>query len=468
MLAVALQMNAVAPSGSLPVIHINTDGKVAVTSKEDYVYASYWLDPNGVEGVKAVGSAEQPERLQIRGRGNYTWIGFDKKPYRLKLDSKTALMGMKKSKHFGLLAHADDNLAFLRNHMGFELSRRMGMPWTPAHEPVEVVLNGDYIGLYFLTELIRVNKDRVNIFEQPDNVVNPDSVSGGWLVEIDNYDDPDQIKLSEGNGAPLFVTYKTPEVLSQQQESWLRNQFESMDRAIYTADKNSSEWTKYIDVDRLARFYLVQEIMDNAESFHGSCYMHHDFGTDAKWMFGPVWDFGNSFQRGQDKYIFVDPPFGQTWIGEIYKFPAFRDAVKKLWIEFQTEHESRLQGVADAFATKINAAAKADVQRWPKYGCNDVADRKASFMRKIGRKLAWLRQQWGDTGIDESVADDMVSVGADGLIRLAGVDASMVKAFNADGMPATLQPEADNCLRIVGPKGIYIVCTPAGSVKVAL
>lgn len=460
---------AVSPSGSLPAIYINTEGGAPVVSKDDYLKATYWLEPNGAEGIKAIGSKDAPEKLQIKGRGNYTWIGFDKKPYRLKLDSKAALLGMKKSKHFALLAHADDDLAFLRNTMGFELSRRLGMPWTPAQEPVEVVLNGDYIGLYFLTELIRVDKDRVDIVEQPDNITNPDSITGGWLVEIDNYDDPAQIKLTEGNGAIIRVTYKTPEELSAPQESWLKEQFTNMDRAIYSADKNSDEWTRYIDIDRLARFYLVQEIMDNAESFHGSCYMHRDLGPDQKWMFGPVWDFGNSFHRGQDKYIFTNSPFGQTWIGEIYKFPAFRDAVKKLWDKFQTEDESQLDEVAQEFATKITAAAKADLQRWPNYGCKDVADRKASFMRKIGRKLDWLRLQWGEAGINTPVADDAsISIDGTGFIHFNGIEPSQVRAFSVAGMNVPLKQIDHNTLQLSAPKGIYIITAPGKSIKIAL
>ena len=57
--------------------------------------------------------------LQIRGRGNYTWDWFEKKPYRIKLDKKAPLLGFNKSKHFVLLAHADDNLGFLRETDGF-------------------------------------------------------------------------------------------------------------------------------------------------------------------------------------------------------------------------------------------------------------------------------------------------------------------------------------------------------------
>ncbi|MDD6007519.1 MAG: hypothetical protein PUC21_09485, partial [Bacteroidales bacterium] len=93
-------------SGTLPVMYINTIGGMPITSKETYVKATYYVDALGIDGYKNVASASLPDTMQIRGRGNYTWTGFDKKPYRIKLDNKTALLGMNKSKHFVLLAHA--------------------------------------------------------------------------------------------------------------------------------------------------------------------------------------------------------------------------------------------------------------------------------------------------------------------------------------------------------------------------
>ncbi|MGM9845854.1 MAG: CotH kinase family protein [Muribaculaceae bacterium] len=157
-IAVFEAIYALEPSGSLPVLVIDTENHQQIYSKENYINATYYLDPRGCDGVEAFGSAENPLALQIKGRGNYTWT-FNKKPYRLKLDKKAALLGMESSKHFALMAHADDSRAFMRNLTGFEVSRMSGLPWTPADQPCEVILNGDYIGLYFLTETISLTRN---------------------------------------------------------------------------------------------------------------------------------------------------------------------------------------------------------------------------------------------------------------------------------------------------------------------
>ena len=151
-------------SGTLPVLYINTEGHRDITSKEEYLHADWWLDAMGIEGYESLGSAVHPLGMQIRGRGNYTWT-LNKKPFRIKLDTKQKVLGMKSNRHFCLMAHASWN-DFLTNTVGFELSRRIGLAYTPAQVPVEVVLNGQYIGLYFLTEKIVVGENRVNIKEQ--------------------------------------------------------------------------------------------------------------------------------------------------------------------------------------------------------------------------------------------------------------------------------------------------------------
>lgn len=397
--------NSYGYSETLPVMFINTTNNVPITSKEEYVTGTYYIDNLGLDGYTSIGTSEEPLTLQIKGRGNYTWVGFDKKPYRLKLDAKEPLLGMKKSKHFALLANADDNLGFLRNQVGFELSRRIGMPWTPDTRPVEVVLNGNYIGLYFLTETIRVDKDRVNIVEQPDLTTNTDSITGGWLVEIDNYDTDPHVQITEGNNERIIFTYKTPEVLSAQQISYLTNQMSIINTALYNTDKNSTLWEEYVDIDRLARFYIIQEIMDNTESFHGSCYMHKDMG-DNKWCFGPVWDFGCTFQRNDKKYIYDGDPYGQTWIEEMCKFPRFITKVKELWRPFLGTGYAAMDSYIDQFVNSISTAAKFDAVRWPKYGNSDMESRKASFKSKLVNSVTWLKSKWGEAGVETLTADD--------------------------------------------------------------
>lgn len=396
-------------SHTLPVLFIDTEGGKPVTSKEEYLQASYWLDPMDCEGIEAIGSKDSPLTMQIKGRGNYSWVGFDKKPYRLKLDKKQPLLGMTASKHWALLAHADDDLGMLRNVTGFAASRLLGMPWTPGDRPCEVVLNGDYIGLYFLTETIRVDKSRVDITEQADYATT--DVDGGWLVEIDNYDSDPHVTVNENGNShdPIRFTYKSPEFLSSEQTHYLTASMTDIDNAIYRSGEDVSPLERLVDLDVLARYYIVQELLDDTESFHGSCYLYRDRGDDCKWKIGPVWDFGNAYHRGDYRqFVWQNPAFRQVWIGGIYKFPRFVAEVKRVWADFLNDGPERLNEAVTEMAERIDIAADYDYARWPKYGTDRELSKCSEILTKLNDKIAWLKTQWGATpsGIHSVSSDD--------------------------------------------------------------
>lgn len=418
-------------SGTLPVLYINVYSDEAHTAfnneiiskdlahKDYFDYAEYWLDMNGCDwmGKKAenVGSAEEPLPLQIKARGNYTRTGFAKKPFKLKLGSKQALLGLTKSKHFAILAHADDSKGYLRNFTGFNLGKRIGLPWTPDQQPVEVVINGDYRGLYFLTESIRVEEKRVNIVELNDEETDGKLISGGYIVELDNYDEPyeSQIVMDEkvANGAnvgyvdKLRVTFDTPEVYSDLQRKFITEQFTAMNN--YVGQNNDALWS-YLDLDDAARYYLVEEIVSHTESYHGSTYLFRDYGDGQKWHFSPLWDFGNAFNGATDRF-FYNPgvtPFGNTWIPSFRVNKTFNDKVKATWLWFMSNEYEGLIDDIDTYVAHISAAAKADHERWKSApvpnGGNSVANnsdmqsRRNEVVNHLNAKINWLKGQFGD------------------------------------------------------------------------
>ena len=390
-LLASLSVSAASYSGTLPVLHIQTENNAPIVSKDDYIPATYYLDALNLAGYESIASAQAPLTMEIKGRGNYTWKDFDKKPYRIKLSDKQPLLGMKKSKHFALLAHADDSKAFMRNAVGFELGRLLNMAWTPVAKPVEVMLNGEYIGLYFLTETIRVDKDRVNIVEQDDMITDSEGITGGWLVEIDNYRDDPHVVIKEGDSrhTDMVFTYKTPEQLSNEQKQFLVAEMERINQLVY-GDKNSDELWQYLDIDALARFYIVQEVMDNYESFHGSCYLYREKGEGEKWHFGPVWDFGSSFNRDKQQLLFEGDVWHNHWIPEICKFPAFAQYVKTLWNPFYAGVFGNIYAYVEQQQALIASAVQADYQRWPQYGNKDFANRVKKVQERLQKNSAWL------------------------------------------------------------------------------
>lgn len=413
------------PSGTLPVLYINVydangnlDNEVisANLDHKNYFSGEYWLDVNGCqwlidEGAANVGSKAEPLPLEIKARGNYTRKAFAKKPFKLKLGAKQSLLGMSKSKHYAILAHADDNYGYLRNFTGFNLGRRIGLPWTPWQQPVEVVINGDYRGLYFLTESIRIEKDRVNITELDDNVETPELISGGYIVELDNYDEDNQIRMDEKSCVSghiidkLRITWDTPEEYSAIQKQFITDQFSAMNNAI---GNNSDDLWKYMDLDDAARYYIVKEIISDVEAYHGSTYLFRDHGEGMKWHFSPLWDCGNGFNGSSNQFFYDNDPYGNTWIPSMRNNQTFNNKVFETWKWFMQKKFPGLYEDIDNYVNHISEAAKYDRARWKdaprptnEASTQDIVDnsnmqsRRDATVNHLQAKIAWLAQQWG-------------------------------------------------------------------------
>ncbi len=388
-------------SGTLPVVYIETQNHAAITSKEDYINATFYIDALNT-GYEPFASATSPLSMQIKGRGNYTWRDFDKKPYKIKFADKYAVLGMPANKHWCLMAYADDDLGYLRNPIGFQISSYLNLLWTPRYVPVELFLNGQYWGLYFLTEHVRIGKNRLPLKELEDNCTNPDSITGGWLVEIDNYREDGNVTLTEGNGQEVMITPKSPEILSSAERNYLSSQMNMINDRLYGSSE--SQLQAILDFDEAAKYYLVQEILEDCESYHGSCFLYKERDKagepQKKWCFGPVWDFGNSYMRYAGRFIYDGPIWAQYWIGQLATWPAFQKAVKEQWYIFYHDYKNRVRTDVEIFTSRVRQAAVLDGKRWDgsqNYKNNSqMTNRKDAFLNAYNWRINWLYSQWGE------------------------------------------------------------------------
>ncbi len=407
------------PSLTVPLIHINTQDGVTIADKENYIDATFWLDNCGIEGYESMGSEEEPLSIEIKGRGNYTWRESYKKPYKIKFAQKQMPLGLDHSKHFILKPDFMDWSGYLRNETGFEISRQLGMPYTTRQYPVELVLNGEYQGLYFLCEKIRVENGRVDIIEQQDNETNPDNVTGGWLLEL-GYEDNQVIAQFQGNDPSnswFAFMAESPEVLSQVQRDYIHDFIFQADSCLFVTDKTDTGWEQYFDINSMARFYVIHEVMENVEAFSGSLFMYKDWGEDQKLKFGPVWDFDNSgFNTTGDHFIFqYDTFFSFLWIEEFLKFPHFQQVVRQVWREFKNNDVlSKINEHAAQWRSLIIAAEDCDKVRWRSYASIHPEEYVTDYLNLIARKVAWLDEQWsvpvGDVNCDGHVNSVDVTV----------------------------------------------------------
>ena len=211
--------------GNIPVVRINIDesqGSIeAMNESFDHSVNCYGnvdiLVPDGYISEYTKSPAADVSGLEleyIRGRGNTTWQGSEKKPYKLKFKQKQDLLGMGKNKHWILLANFFDE-SLIRNRLVYNAAAAYGLAYSPKCVSVDVVMNGEYLGSYLLTEQVRIGSTRVDIDELTEADTEEPEVSGGYLLSMgiptDESEGPVTDHASFLYESPDFTEYDSPE-----------------------------------------------------------------------------------------------------------------------------------------------------------------------------------------------------------------------------------------------------------------
>ena len=301
--------------------------------------------------------------LEIKLRGNSTRY-LNKRPYKIKLESKSDLFGMGKNKHWVLLANDIDH-TLIRNKITLDFAGAIGMKFASESQLVSVFLNGNYQGVYQLCEHIRVGKERVNIFDWEDYFLAEEwsedldmkkedyeeaantPQTGGFLLEADFYafTDSKASKVVTNFRQPFY--FNTPEVVPEDSElyNYTKNYIQSFEYALHSEDYiyNSDDkhysafgiqydgkengwfasvsevdytdptfdgyhYSGLFDMDSLVQNFMICELTMNWDSMKNSTFLYKDIEGPA--YMGPVWDYdwayGNINMYRIDTYITDD------------------------------------------------------------------------------------------------------------------------------------------------------------------
>lgn len=374
---------------------ITTDGGAKVDSKEKADYRACTIK---IESDTAVWNYEG--RGRIRGRGNSTWLWYPKKPYRIKLDEKASVLGLDANKDWVLLANYRDP-THLMNTFVFEMGRGLGIPFTNHSRYVELTLNGDYVGLYQLTEQVEVAKGRVDIGKKK-----------GWLLSLDVDDGPAESPGAADNfwssvyrmpvcvKSPEAEDYATPETLIDD----ARKSLSDLEHIIQNHDYEAL--ATVCDIPVMIDYLMIQEFVYNVElSAPRSIYIHKDKGDDTKWTFGPLWDFdaGFDFDWGQmttghkffsdyrETVLGTDPArhisdytYTPSFFTDMWKSKQFVSEVKTRWKQIRPRIVAEFWPEAKRYAEAATEAMERDAKRWP-------IDKQ--YKTEINRMEKWLNSR---------------------------------------------------------------------------
>ena len=404
----------------LPTLRITTKAGAPIDSTYVYVDATFLLTNPAL--------SDEPMALngQIRGRGHSTW-GQPKNPYRVKFADDTALaalpdaLGMRKSRHWALLADYFDK-SLLRNKLAYSLGNSSvfadGLKWTPSGQHLEVFLNGDYIGVYLLTETIRIDPGRLDIKTMSADPAIHD-VDGGWIVEVDTRLDcysSANVNLQQLTPQGVAICIDTPD-----EEDITPAQVASIKRFLdeVEADVFGPGLPAWINATSFADWYLLQELFRNFDAaFLSSDFMWKDTNAaatvaDRVLNMGPIWDFdisaGNVDARGlwtSDGCWVSRQVEGSltSWYPRLLAKPAFLDLVLSRWKQKRSALETFINSSIDTYARRIDAAQQRNFTRWRVLGVplalGDYylfpthAEQVAFLKRYLDERMTWLDQAY--------------------------------------------------------------------------
>lgn len=312
---------------------------------------------------------ESSGKTGIKGRGNYTWLYYPKKPYALKFENKASVLGMPAHKRWTLLALWT---GVIGTPIMFEASRRApAIEWTPRGRYVEVVLNGKYQGLYYLCEQTKIDKNRVNIQSLKATDTEYPNVSGGYLLEYDNQFDEKYQFYSQGFNLPVMLKSPDDNVPLEQYE-YIRNYINELEvELLKIGTDTESHYADYIDIDNFVDYWITLEVLWNYEArkprslkmYKGRDGVDSPPNTVCKLKAGPLWDL---------EVLYCDQSFNTKdahYYGALFKDSLFIERVKQRWPKFRddllglTNNKSIVEYLNDV-VDEIEFSSKRNLDYW--------------------------------------------------------------------------------------------------------
>ena len=242
---------------------------------------------------------EQDGTSRLRGNNSMT---HPKKPYRIKFDEKQRPLDAKaKARKWTLINNYGDK-TLLRNCLAFEISRRMGIGFTPYCRPVDVIMNGDYKGCYQLCDQIDIRKHRVDIHEMDSTCTEGDLLTGGYLIEIDAYASKEPKYFTTTRSTPVTVKYPDEDDILPAQFNYIRQYYNAFENSLYRSNWRSPQdgYRQYLNLPSFQRHFLVGELSGNTDTYW-STYMYKD-RYETQFFVEPVWDFDLAFENDNRTY----------------------------------------------------------------------------------------------------------------------------------------------------------------------
>lgn len=350
--------------------------------------------------------------IQIRGSSSQD---LDKKGYKVTTlladnvsNNNVSLLGMPAENDWVLNGLAFDP-SLIRDYLAYNLSRQMG-DYAPRTQYCEVVINGDYRGLYLLQEKIKADSNRVNILKITTADNTGENLTGGYITKADKTTGGDTVAWStvayNGQDVNYIHDLPKPADVTTQQDTYIHAQFDNLQTSIASGTSLVTGYTTQIDVPTFVDFMISNEFGANVDGYQLSTYFHKD--RNGKLRAGPIWDFnltlGNDlFQYGFDRSQTDTWQFsngdneGSTFWTDLFNDATFKCYLSRRFNELtqtgQPLNTTVLNTYIDNTITLISEAMVRENERWNTIP--DNAGEIATLKTFIAIRIAWMTGHLG-------------------------------------------------------------------------
>jgi hypothetical protein len=422
-------------SSNLPIIVINTNGQVIPDDPKITADMGIIFNGENVRNNMTDPFNHYNGKIGIEIRGQSSQM-FPMKSYSLELRNTAggsvdqSLFGMPKEADWVLYAPYTDK-TLMRNFLAYTLSNELGH-WAAHCRFVEVVINGDYKGIYVFMERIKRGSGRVNIAKLNTTDVTGDAVTGGYIFSLDK--EPDGWFSSfvapgstNQNKRQFSYVYPKPENIVQAQKDYIKSYVDSFEFALAGRDYQDkiNGVRKFADLNSFIDYFIVNEVSRNVDGYRLSTYLYKDRNSrDRKIYAGPVWDYDLAFRNANYcdgsnttgwayQFNFVCPGDGAGlipfWWERLMNDTAFTSDLRCRWKEKRqnTISLSHLNHLIDSVVTLTAEARARHFQRWlvlGQYVWPNPQPIATSYAGEINYLKEWLsnRLNWIDNNLQNT------------------------------------------------------------------
>ncbi len=375
-------------SSNLPIVIINTHGASEITKERIGADMKIVWNPEARNEVAGPFN-EYDGLIAIKGRGESSWEAYNKKGYTLETqlsdgsNNNVSLLGMPEENDWVLHGPFGDK-TLMKNALVYNLGTDMGR-YAPRNEFCELMINGEYRGVYLLVEKIKIDKNRVDIATLTPEEITGDDLTGGYLLRIDREQDEfwsPNPNYNFGYGISHFNYFSPdPAEMPQIQKDYIKDYVTDFEIALAQESLGDIEtgYRSYVNLPSFIDHFIISELTKNIDAYRLSTYMYKDKDSKGgKLTMGPLWDynlscggvnigFGN-WGATAENWISDELPEGVPfWWSKFLEDEYYNACLKKRWTDLKDQliNVGEINSRVDAYASLLDEAKDRNFQYFP-------------------------------------------------------------------------------------------------------